>query len=290
MPSSSARCLSALPLRRARPLLGTYVEIIVRDAPVPGIARTFARAFAAIEQVHRLMSPRDPSSDVARMNAALIGRPVKIHPWTDEVLAAARHLSEISGGVFDVTCGPGHDAPGWRELNRRPGGRVCRLASVTVDLGGIAKGYAVDRAVAALQEAGVRAATVNAGGDLRSFGDEPHSITIRHPASPGCLIPVGWLTTGAFATSANYLDAPGAGRLRRPDGRRLWTGRSSVSVHAPTAMIADALTKVVAAVGPDRSAPILRRYGATALIVTRSGRITCIDERGEGNHATRAAA
>ena len=137
-----------------------------------------------------------------------------------------------------------------------------------LDLGGIAKGYAVDRAIEYLVRHGIREAAVNAGGDLRLLGSHAEVVHLRLPQSPESLVPAIELTDGSLATSAGYFErrrrhgrwvGPHVdGRRRRPVGTR-----SSVSVVAKRCVVADALTKVVLA---DRAfAPrMLQQHAATA--------------------------
>jgi FAD:protein FMN transferase len=262
-------------LRRARPLLGTIVEIRVEGLEPAAAREAIERGFAAIARVERRMSPHDASSDLARLQAAGVSRAVRVSVWTWRVLHAARRFARMSNGVFDATIAPDAREPAgrWSAVELLPRARVRLRRATRLDLGGIAKGFAVDRAIAVLRGAGATAASVNAGGDLRVFGPSPMPVVVRHPASPGRLVTVGELANGAVATSANYLDGPGRGRLHRADGRRIAVGRASVSVIAPTCMAADALTKVVAALGPHRAASLLQRHAAQALVLRRDGRM-----------------
>jgi len=169
------RSHSGIEIRRCRPLLGTLVEIACQGSP-----HDIDCAFAAIEKVHRLMSFHDPVSDVTRMNRHASRRPVKVHPWTWRVLKSAQEFSRKSDGIFDITM-----APQLVKLDflPRPDMRLCSVGSwryivlddeynvqfrrrMIVDLGGIAKGFAVDRAVRALKNNAVTSGIVNAGGDL----------------------------------------------------------------------------------------------------------------------------
>src|SRR6266851_7090834 len=154
-------------IRRARPLLGTFVEIAAGGACRPATERAVEAAFAAVAEVHRLMSFQEPDSDLARLNREAAARPVRVHPWTFEVLEAALDLQRRSAGIFDICAAP--------ELrNRSRDGSIellpdlhVRFANpnITIDLGGIAKGFAVDRAIAALRDHNVRQGLVNAGGE-----------------------------------------------------------------------------------------------------------------------------
>jgi thiamine biosynthesis lipoprotein len=215
------------PLRRARPLLGTLVEVGCGD-----VAQANA-AFDAVERVQRLMSRFDAGSDLGRFQALGAGESLVVDPWTAEVLRAAGELQRASGGLFDVTLG---SAPAGWALD---GNRLHKLtADVRLDLGGIAKGYAVDRAVEALQVAGGTAGWVNAGGDLRVFGELDLPIRLRDERSGG-VREFGTLRDGALATSHLAPYARSRHSVPHVDAH--------VSVIAPECLWADALTKLVAA-------------------------------------------
>ena len=93
-------------LRRARPSLGTLVDVRVSGAPQPVLAAGMAAAFAAIEQVHRLMTFHSPDSDLSRLNRQAARESVEVHAWTWQVLFAARSLWEHTGGLFDCSVAP----------------------------------------------------------------------------------------------------------------------------------------------------------------------------------------
>jgi len=278
-------------MRRARPLLGTIVEVTAEGAGDASLAAIEA-AFASIAQVQRLMSFHDASSDVSRINSATAGEAVIIDPHTSRVLCSARTLSDLSDGAFDVTTAPVlvenaylpdrsdqamPDAT-YRDLDLLPGDRVCWRRKGWIDLGGIAKGYAVDCAVAALRAHGAAAGVVNAGGDLRCFG-AAQPVHVRHPCAPMRLVPVGWLADAALATSAGYFSGiDGAGGqidpLVDPGRRRCVSWEVSLSVAARDCTTADALTKVVR-LRPDIAPEILLRCGAQALVIDHQGLRSC---------------
>jgi thiamine biosynthesis lipoprotein len=277
-------------VRRCRPLLGTFVEIGA-DGGAARADAAIAAAFAAVERVQRLMSFHDDASDVARLNREAAQRAVEVAPWTADVLRAAQHFHAATDGAFDVTIAPRLQRWGYLpESDSRaaatlatdqsavellPGNHVRFRRPVRIDLGGIAKGFAVDRAIDALRAAGVASGVVNAGGDLRVFGPAPSLIHVRDPREPGRVVPLVAIENAALATSASYFTRrKWRGRWVSPlvDPRR---GRScvraaSVSVRAATCMAADALTKVVAVLGR-RSAQILRDQAAIAFLLTPNG-------------------
>lgn len=272
---------------RARPLLGTLVEV-----GAWGDARAAAAvesAFDAVSKAHRLMSVHDPDSDVSRVNREVAVRPVQVHAWTAEVLRFALRLREESGGAFDCGIGSPLQKAGFLPAGAAPTGstaagcmridasnRVRMQRPSCFDLGGVAKGYAVDRAIESLRRAGVTAGIVNAGGDLRAFGLDGFPIMVRDPSSPGRFVRALRLREGAVATSAGYhaarrVDGRAAMPVFDPLRRRFLSPRLSVTVTAPTCMAADALTKVAAILG-ESSIDLLRRHGAHAMW-WRRGRI-----------------
>ncbi|MBX9873648.1 MAG: FAD:protein FMN transferase [Beijerinckiaceae bacterium] len=281
-------------VRRARPLLGTLVEIAVRGVQDPDAA--IEAAFGAVAGVHAAMSYHDPTSDVSRLNARAHRRPVAVLATTFEVLQSALAWSERTDGAFDVSIAPQLERQGllprrrlgtasgsWRDIECLPGRRIRFRRPMRIDLGGIAKGYAVDRACAALRARGVGCALVNAGGDLRVVGSTGWPIALRHPAEPGHRVPLCELADGAIATSAAYFLPETASRRARAlvDGRtrtlREWHG--SVSVSAATCMAADALTKVVGLMGA-RAERLLTRERATACIIGIDGTTRILGAQG----------
>lgn len=260
--------LPCVTLRRARPLLGTFVEIRVTATDAAQAEAALTAGFTAVQRIHACMSPREPQSDLCKLRRAPLRRAFSVDPWTWQVLAAGRAFSELSEGAFDVTVVRGGPTEGdWRDLDLLPCHQVRILHRVTADLGGIAKGFAVDQAVQALRAANAIAGCVNAGGDLAVFGPTAEAVFVRHPSRPGCVVPAAKLSNEAFATSSNAADPRGQGRLLRPDGGRLWIGRGSVSVRAPSCLAADALCKAVAAIGPARCAALLERHHAVAYVL-----------------------
>jgi thiamine biosynthesis lipoprotein len=231
-------------------MLGTLVEVAVAaGADADG---TIEAAFQAIESVEHALSAFRAESDISRFHALPAGQSLVVRPDTATVLAAAQDLHEASGGVFDVAlqCAPG----GWH----CDGTRLFKHAQDTrIELAGIAKGHAVDRAVEALQSLDVRSGWVNAGGDLRAFGQAEVALQLRDEERGGTRL-FGHLAEGAFATS--HFAAASRSQALAPGGG---TVHAHASVAAPRCLWADALTKVVALTGCCDAA-WLDRYGAHA--------------------------
>jgi thiamine biosynthesis lipoprotein len=272
---------SSIEIRRCRPLLGTFVEIAAQARDEAKLVRGIEAAFDAVGQVHRLMSFHDPESDVSRMNRDAFAKGVTVHPWTWEVMNASRNLARESGGAFDVTVVPllarrncladpscaAVRAAGWRDIFPRRNFEIFFRRRVIVDLGGIAKGFAVDRAVDVLKQNGAASGIVNAGGDIRVFGSTSRKVHLRNPKSPAQFSAILRVRNRAIATSATYF-APGA--LIDGQTRRSLTSSISVTVAARDCMTADALTKVVFALR-EEAAGLLAQYHADALLLERNG-------------------
>jgi thiamine biosynthesis lipoprotein len=261
-------------IRRCRPLLGTLVEIAV-PSPWGG---AIDAAFAAIRDVHARMSFHEETSDLAAMRRVPAGEMVRVGPQTVAVLAAAIEFHRLSDGLFDVTVGRRLVAAGY--LPRPPSTDLRRMTGCTtdleivddrhvlcrkpmlVDLGGIAKGHAVDRAIETLLALGVPRGIVNAGGDLRVFGAEPEIIHLR--GADGRLDGAVALADSALASSSNrHLRHLYRGREVSPHlgakGRSVLAAEA-VTVVAPTCMAADAMTKIVMA-DPSMGERLLEQLG-----------------------------
>jgi len=163
----------------------------------------------------------------------------------------------------------------WRDIVLEKNCTVRFRQRVIIDLGGIAKGFAVDRAVEALKRMRVSSGVVNAGGDLRVFGLKSEVIHLRHPVEP--MRPAGAikLRERALATSGIYFTQKRRGNAvvsSLINGRTCRSARKaiSVSVAASACMMADALTKI-AVVLREKSAPLLAQYHADALLLERDG-------------------
>lgn len=233
-------------VRRAQPWLGTRVEIGVhRSTASTPMNDAIDAAFGAIARVHRAMSAHDPISDVTRFNAAPDSAEIDCDPWTVRCLRVAQRLHERTEGRFDVTLGTARVRP-WTVVSttrvRKHGG------AVRIDLGGIAKGFAVDRAACTLRAWGVHDGWVDAGGDLRVLGMRPLRVAVRDWRTPQRAAWSLELARGSFASS-QYIDGRSPSRgdaLIDPRVAREHREACLVSVAARTCVIADGLTKVVA--------------------------------------------
>jgi len=254
-----------LEVRRARPLLGTLVEI--RAASVRGAgeeARLHAAidaAFAQIERVHSLMSYQDPDSELSRLNRSEPGHTHRVDPHTFHVVTAAVKFARLSGGAFNPCVA---DAlADWEDIELLGDNRIRLKRPLRIDLGGIAKGYAVDLAVGALQDANVIEILVNAGGDIRVAGTHTHEVFLRDPLAPTKGVHPLQLRNGALATSAAYFSSA----LVDPRTKAPYVGNEAVSIRADDCMTADALTKIVLFAPRETAERMLDEFRAEAFVL-----------------------
>jgi thiamine biosynthesis lipoprotein len=229
-------------------------------------------------EVHRLMSFHEATSEVTQLNRCAVRAAVRVHPYTFHVLKWAAHLSRLSAGAFDISVGgrlvewgilpaPSTDvhpdpAASFQDIVLLPERHVRFHRRLWIDLGGIAKGYAVDRGIAALRACGVTRAAINAGGDLRILGRATERVSLRTVERYSQAHPTIELQgNAAVATSCG---AP----TRRPHGLGWRTchvagargeavdPRLTASVVARSCLIADALTKII----------LIQRAAATNLV------------------------
>jgi thiamine biosynthesis lipoprotein len=264
---------------RCKPLLGTFVEICTPDEG--HFLNAIENAFLAIEEVQALMGFHNPQSELSQINARCDLKAIRIHLWTAKVLTIAQEIHRYSGGLFN--CGIGHRlvASGLlpRHFDRADqfGGiehlqfleptLVQSDLPLCLDLGGIAKGFAVDLAVDVLQCAGVPSGSVNAGGDLRVFGNVAQDIQVRNPANPHEVISLGNMSEGAIATSSLYFskrDKTSISFMVSPINHEHIEFSESYSVIADQCVYADALTKVVSISG-NTNHPCLGQFSAKAI-------------------------
>ena len=270
-------------ISQCKPLLGTYVEISLSgEFSDSYLLDKSKEAFAEIGRIQKLMSFHDRDSELSYVNHNAHHRPCGISKDLSFILNFSMELSNLTGGLFDVTIAskmikagllPDHGISldvdnNWESisLDKR---QVYFKKQVQLDLGGIAKGYAVDKAFEKLK--GLPFAIVNAGGDLRVNQWENETIGIKVPGDSCArnIVPVRMLNSG-LATSAFYYNKKSLVVHNSIAKKSIKTNRS-VSVFAPSCMVADALTKVVL-LSP-KYAEILELMSSHLLIVDNKGHI-----------------
>jgi len=269
----------------------------------------FDAATAEIRRLEKLMTTWDPASEVSQINTAAGQHPVAVGPETFDVIREALHASELSDGCFDITFETLHGLwkfdqdldphpptaeevkakvkyVGYRHVKLDAAARTVFLdeSHVRIGLGGIAKGYAVDKASEVLLEGGLASFYVQAGGDLYTRGVKPDGSPwqagIRDPRGPeGDYFATMAVSDHAFSTAGDYE------RSYIVDGRRYHhiidphtgypaTASRSVTIWAPTALQADEIDDAVFILGPKRGLALVESLeGVGAVIVDAHDRV-----------------
>ena len=222
-------------------------------------------AYLAINKVDSRMHPTRPGSDLALINSTVPGTPTEVHPHTWRLLQFARRIYDLTDGVFDpcVPTRPGRLG----DVEIKPDTpTLISHAPVQLDLGGIAKGYAIDQAIEALIEHGCTSGLVNAGGDVRVFGDRTETILLRRRAQGGAEDIYRPVVLNNAALAVSDLDA-----TERPQEHQGYynrfgtTQRRYAAVLARDATTADALTKCVLLCPAATTERVLRELAAQTI-------------------------
>lgn len=290
-------------VERTRLIMGTLVDVTaVGTLGEEELSEIVDEAFTAIERVDRLMSTYREDSDVSRVNAGAGGEPVPVDPEVMAVVRAAKEYGDLSDGMLDVTVLPLLQAWGLVEGEGRipDAGALEKALSLVnygnivlddeagtirlsepgmrLDLGAIAKGYAVDCAVGVLRARGIARAIVNAGGDLYALGErgdgKPWRVGVQDPLTQQGMLATLDIADASLATSGNYekfftIDGKRYCHILNP--RTGWPveGMLSVTVLAETAMQADALATAVFVAGKERGLALVEQLpGVEAVLAS----------------------
>lgn len=289
---------------RFESIMGTRISVEVWHEDPAAAGAAIDAVIAEMHRVDELMSHYKPESQLSQVNRDAAKAPVKVDPELAGLIARALEFSELSDGAFDITyasVGYLYDyrerkhpteaeiqaalpAVNWRHVVVVREDSTVRFLKpgVRIDLGGIAKGHAVDSSIAILEARGIRNATVTAGGDSRILGDRrgrPWVVGIRHPDERDRVIARVPLEDAAISTSGDYE------RFFDEDGVRYHhiidpaTGKSprgvrSVTVIGPNSTLTEGLTKSVFILGPERGIALIEgQEDVDAVVVTADGRV-----------------
>jgi len=293
--------------KKTKPLMDTLVTITVVAGSDEQANKTIDKAFSVIEQFGDKINFFSDKSELSAINRNAGTTPVKVSPDTLGVIERAIYISEKSNGAFDPTIGPEinmwdffkkirpADADIKKKLSlvnyrdiivdRAKSTVFLRRKGMLMDLGGIAKGYAADLALANLRQSGIGAGIVAAAGDIRAFGLKPDGtlwkIGIKNPrqqSEADELIAKASLTNKAISTSGDYE------RYFVEDGRRYHhildpkTGYPagqcrSVTVISDSGIFADGFSTAVFVSGPEKGMKLVREAGVEAVIIDKDGGI-----------------
>lgn len=285
--------------------LGAKVSITALGSDPTATEAAIHAAFQELERVESLMSIYRPDSELSRLNRDGILR--NPDPRLRKVLNFAKRLSAQTRGAFDVTVQPlwelcqsakRNEVPpsadeiaearskvDWRQLEISKDAVCLHKKGASVTLNGIAQGYAADLAGTALARRGITQALIDTG-EFRSLGsntnDKDWSVGIQHPRNVDALISIARLNGRCIATSGDY-QTTFTDNFRRHHIFDPHTGTSpaelaSVSVVAPEAMTADALSTAIFVLGPEKGARLARaHHGVEAFLVLKNGRTMATD-------------
>ena len=282
------------PFRQTKAMMGTLVEITV----IPAHEQAIQEAFAAIKRVNNLMSIHREDSEISILNKE--GQAL-LSPSTLEVIRKALKFSELTGGSFDITCKPlmnlwrrarkekripseeeikeALSLVGWEKIILKENQVSLKKKGMQIDLGGIAKGYAVDRAIEALRKKGIRQALVNIGGDIYALGDGPRGegwlVGIQDPRKMGEILEIIKIKDQAVATSGDYrkyftLEGRRFSHIVDPDtGLTVQDVPISVTIIGPDAITTDALTTGIFVLGPEEGMKLIESLpGIEGMIIS----------------------
>lgn len=303
-------------VHRSHRTMGTQVTITAYVTDEAPALAGFSAAFAEFDRLERLLTVWRDESDVSRINAAAGERAVKVSPETIEVVSRALALSRATEGKFDITFGAlaglwkfDHDQDnsiptdaaiakrlpfiGWEHVTVEPGARTIKLEKkgMRMHLGGIGKGYAVDRAVAILREHGLSDFMIQAGGDLfvaGHKGDRNWRVGIRDPRGPPSeFFAAAEVTDATFSTSGDYerffeRDGVRYHHILDPDSGRPARVARSVTIMAPDAMTADALSTGVFILGPKKGLPVIEALPGVGAVIVDAENQVHVSKRLEG--------
>jgi thiamine biosynthesis lipoprotein len=313
--SASAAPLPFTPVRvvdDTQHAMGTHLSFAAYTTPAlgePAVHAIFEAAGEEIRRIEALMTTWRPDSELSRVNAAAGHDKVVVSPETFEVVEAAIHTSEISEGTFDITfeslhglwkfdqdLDPHPPTPaavkallprvGYHHVHLDAANRTVFLDQVgtKISLGGIAKGYAVDKAAAVLEHAGLTSFFVQAGGDLYTRGNKPDgtpwSAGVRDPRGPeGSYFALLHVSDHAFSTAGDYERSYVVGGKRYHhiiDPRTGYpaTATRSVTIWAKTALTADEIDDAVFILGPEKGLALVESLdGVGAVIVDAHNKV-----------------
>jgi thiamine biosynthesis lipoprotein len=295
--------------RKSSIIMSTLVSITVVSDSDRDAEEAIDRAMEEIRELERLLSFWTDDSEIAAINRNAGVRPVTVSPVTLDIVGKSIFISEKTGGAFDPTIGPLMRLWDFREKKKPSKDEIQRTiglvnymemkidkADSTVflgkkgmsfDTGGIAKGYAADRAVEVLKETGIEAGLVSVAGDIRAFGLKPDGrpwrVGIRHPrGDKSAIMATLELTDEAISTSGDYErffieDGVRYHHLIDPDTGYPARGCRSVTVLAKEAVLTDGFSTGVFVMGPERGLRLLKELGLEGVIVDKEGKVHLTD-------------
>jgi len=293
-----------------RVVMGTFARIVAIAANSSAANKCIQAGFEQLESIDNQMSGYKTDSELTRLNTAAYERPVQVSPPLFEVLQSSIAFSRKTEGAFDITVGPLVDlyhsaadekvAPspeqieqakekvGFEKLKLDEQNKTVKFTvnGMKLDLGGIAKGYAIDKAVEAMQNCGALGGIVDVGGDIRCFGAPPRDkntwlVGLQDPTETEVAIGTGKLlltlkvSDAAVTTSGDYrrfvlIDGKKYSHIMNRDTGSSADGLSSVTIISKNATEADALATAVSVMGQEKGLALIEKIPQTEAILISS--------------------
>ncbi|NKB99222.1 MAG: FAD:protein FMN transferase [Pseudomonadales bacterium] len=290
-----------------QPIMGTRVHVEILHKDQEYAAATIAAVMAEMHRIDHAFSPYKETSEISRVNRNAGAGWVEISNEMAELLRKSAQISQLTGGAFDITyasIGRYYDyreektpdeasiqaaihAIDYRHVELEQNRVRFKHPSVYIDLGGIAKGYAVDRGIQILSERGIAQGSVAAGGDSRILGDrggQPWTVGVQHPREPDKMAVLLPLIDTAVSTSGDYeryfeRDGVRYHHILDPSTGRSADGAWSVTILGDEAMFTDGLSTSVFVLGPEKGMALINRMpGVDAIIIDPAGQMTYSDD------------
>ncbi len=291
--------------RKSMPLMDTMVSITVVSGSRADAENAVDEAFAVLGRFGDMINFYDEKSELSAINRNAGISKTQVSPETFDVIEKAREIASQSGGAFDPTVGPlvrlwdfvAKKRPTARQiraalplvnyrnivLDRKTNSVFLRKKGMLLDLGGIAKGYGADLAIASLRRSGIRGGLVSVAGDIRTFGKRPGTagwtVGIRNPRQTGEkdeIIATVLLNDRAISTSGDYeryfiSDGKRYHHLLDPKTGYPAPGSRSVSIVAGNTVSTDAWSTAIFVLGPQKGMDLVRKAGLEALVIDAAG-------------------
>lgn len=284
--------------------MGTLVSVELWHAKPLQAEKCISLVMANMRRIDATMSPFKDDSELSQLNRRAVIKPVKVSKELFQLISQANRISEQTGGKFDITFASAGRLYDYRKAIRPSDKKLQGLLSainyqhirldprkqtirfqhpqVYIDLGGIAKGHAVDQAIRILKQCGVKHALVSAGGDSRILGDKrglPWMTGIRHPREKNSFVVILPLTDTAISTSGDYEryfieDGVRYHHIISPESGRPADKARSVTILGKDATTTDALSTAIFVMGPAKGLHAIEQLpGTEAIIIDTEGKI-----------------
>ncbi|NGZ02389.1 MAG: thiamine biosynthesis protein ApbE [Nitrospira sp. WS238] len=305
-----AGCVATQPIpqqvvsKRAQMHMGTLVTLTVVAPDTSLKDRAMRAGFDEIKRLEQLLSTWRPDSELSHVNAEAGRRPVRVSQETVELVARSLDMAQLTRGGFNIALGPAVDAWSVTERQRIPDDEELRQLKplldwtsiqvnretktiylpregMRIDIGGIGKGYAADRAIEQMKRAGATGGVVALSGDIKTFGVLPEQsgfpVGIKHPRREGELVAIVELKDEAISTAGDYerfFEREGVRyhHILAPQTLQPARACQSVTIIAKEGVVADGLDTGIFVLGPEEGMALVEGLpGVEAVIIDAEG-------------------